>query len=169
MKAITKFLTVASLAVLGITLSLPSKADVVVFHQTGLLTVPGSTSTSYPTFTLGAGIYKVDVHSVLPLPFFSFLEFDVYNNATSSLLASAIEGSANPTFVLAAPTQIAAFVSGAPGFLLSAGTPPHTFDLFKSSFSATITLVPEPAVWLLMAGGIFLLGWLRVRKSEEIS
>ena len=35
------------------------------------------------------------------------------------------------------------------------------------SYQLQISQVPEPAVWLMMLGGIGLLGWMRLRKSEN--
>ena len=40
---------------------------------------------------------------------------------------------------------------------------------FYLSAQTSSTPVPEPAVWLMMLGGIGLLGWMRVRKSENLS
>jgi hypothetical protein len=35
--------------------------------------------------------------------------------------------------------------------------------------AAATTSVPEPGIWLMMLGGIGLLGWMRLRKSESFS
>ena len=37
------------------------------------------------------------------------------------------------------------------------------------SGAISVSAVPEPTIWLLMLGGIGLLGWMRVRKSENLS
>ena len=48
------------------------------------------------------------------------------------------------------------------------GRPGVDKGFFGSQYHFEIDAIPEPGIWLMMAGGIVLLGWLRVRKSESI-
>ena len=47
-------------------------------------------------------------------------------------------------------------------------TPAVSQIAFTGSLEATTAPIPEPSLWLMTLGGISLLGWLRLRKSEEL-
>ncbi len=42
-------------------------------------------------------------------------------------------------------------------------------DTKAGDWKIQIAAVPEPGVWLMMASGIILLGWMRVRKSAQMA
>lgn len=77
-------------------------------------------------------------------------------------------------FSAAAPTSSESFDTG---FQTLATPAARSFrEVFSADFAPkgttgvsgtlSVVAVPEPTVWLMMLGGIGLLGWMRIRKSE---
>lgn len=114
-------------------------------------------------FSLSAGTYQATLADVGIFAPFSFLSMIISENGGSFLTFSSLTPT-TLTFSIPAGEggPYRATISGIAGVI--AGHAPAA----ESTYTFSITAVPEPAVWLMMLGGIGLLGWMRLRKSESM-
>jgi len=112
-------------------------------------------------FSLSPGTYQATLADVGIFAPFSFLSMIISENGGSFLTFSSLTPT---TLTFSIPTgeggPYRATISGIPGII------PGKAPAAESTYTFSITAVPEPAVWLMMLGGIGLLGWMRLRKSE---
>ena len=122
-------------------------------------------------FSLAPGTYEATLADVGVFAPFSFLSMVITEDGGSFLSFSSLTPTAL-TFSIpngeggpyrATISGIAGIISGhAP-----AAESTYTFTITGGP-AWPMTAVPEPAVWLMMSGGLGLLGWLARRKSEDI-
>jgi hypothetical protein len=95
---------------------------------------------------------------------FTTLELAVSDLPATTLYGTAIArpgtGTAYFDFPIYAAGSFAAYVKG---LVEGGGLGIYEVQLTK------IGLIPEPGVWLMMIGGLGLIGWMRLRKSQELS
>lgn len=119
----------------------------------------GATADVLPFSITTAGKYLVSLLSVIPTSTFDDLSVTIANYpALGTVYGTASLPSPSSFTFEAAAGRYAALVSA--------------FPTGKSAFYqitvTEVTPVPEPGTWLLMLGGIGLLGVMRLRKSEAI-
>jgi hypothetical protein len=139
-----------------------SSQATVVFSTTGGFAGDFDQVATY-TFTIGtAGSYLATLSDSLP-------------PITGLELLISLTGSATPLVDLLGPgTQTFDALSIGSYTALVFGHPTaRPSGIFGGSYGVVVETnpapIPEPAVWLMMMGGIGLLGWLRLRKSENLA
>jgi hypothetical protein len=168
---VARSLFLVLVAALGLSVILPARADVLVYDHLGNISIPGVSSPLPPTITLGPGNYVATVESVGHPPFFDYLRADFFgkvDSQLSTLLGSAFSAGTPPAtnlpFSLGAVTQILPLLVAFPGEVV----PGFRSSNYEVTITEKITPVPEPTAWLMITGGLGLLGWLRLRKSANI-
>jgi hypothetical protein len=132
-----------------------AQAAATVYFTTKTIATPGVTAFNTPFTIDTAGPYVASLFDLdIGVPF-SFIEFGV-SAAGGDTLGSVISGSGSTNFT-ATPGNYFANIVAVPGTL-------GTNGLVASTFSANVTLVPEPETWAMMLIGVGLVGWQLRRK-----
>jgi hypothetical protein len=133
-----------------------AQAAATVYATTQTIATPGVTALNTPFTIDTAGLYVASLFDLdIGVPF-SFIEFGV-SAAGGGTLGSVISGSGSTNFT-AIPGNYFANIVAVPGIL------PGPSGFVASTFSANVTLVPEPETWAMMLIGVGLVGWQLRRK-----
>ena len=115
------------------------------------------------------GIYRATITDLVTVDPSFLDDFDLLSMKVTGVPSSGFFGPAGSPggvayfdFAVTAAGSFAALVKAISG---SAGT---DFSAYQVQV-ARIGPIPEPGVWLLMLGGLGLIGWMRLRKSQELS
>ena len=137
-----------------------AQAAATVYSTTQTIATPGVTAFN-AEFTIDtAGPYVASLFDLdIGVPF-SFIEFGV-SALGGGTLGSVISGSGSTNFT-ATPGNYVANIVAVPGTL------PGTNGLAASTFSANVSLVPEPETWAMMLIGAGLVGW-QLRRKVRLS
>lgn len=146
----------------AITLSLPAAVDQSVAG-------PLAQAFDYSFTAPQSGLITTILTDLGPVPF-NFLGFEINTGAT--LITPHIHPGTPPpanqlrsfSFSALANTVYSLTVFAAAD-AIQGNSSPVFFGKYHLAVS-DIQVVPEPGIWLMMIGGIGLLGWMRLRKSE---
>ncbi len=145
--------------------ALGSAQAAVVFSETGtdavIDTVAGVAFNTH-NFTISeAGIYRATITDLSGEDDF----FDAFASLQMQISKVPFSPVAGPISV---PACVASFVdfivAGAGSF---AALVKSTSDPLGSGYQVRVTLIPEPAIWLMLATGLGLLGFVRIRRASH--
>jgi hypothetical protein len=146
--------------VLSIVATVPARAA--VFEKTSAFAGNSDQFAAYD-FNIGAtGLYLATLSDSL-LPPITGLELVITATGSATSLVDII-GPGSQLFNATSIGSYTAVVFGHPNARPS--------GIYAGTYGIRVdgpTAVPEPGVWLMMVGGIGLLGWMRLRKSQSFS
>ena len=152
-------------AVLTFAPAVPAHASV-VFVITGAFAGDTDQSATYNFLISTPGTYEASLSNLL-LPAIKGLELVVAVTGGPTALAD-IVGPGSEFFPATSAGSYTALVFGHPS-ARPTGIFGGAFGVEISTPTPAPTPVPEPGIWLMMLGGIGLLGWMRLRRSENFS
>jgi hypothetical protein len=129
--------------------------------------VVGDQTFDYSFTPTQAGTITVSLTDLATPVAFDFLSFEINQGATLITPAPPPNPSSPFSFDALANATYSLSVFAGSG-AVPGQTAPHFFGKYNLTVSDAVP-VPEPGVWLMMLGGIGLLGWMRLRKSESFS
>ena len=139
----------------GLALCSPARAALIDESQS----VVGDAVFDYSFTAAVSGLITITLSDFVAPVAFDVLSFELDTGAPPAIVTNR---STPLTFAAVANTEYFLTVFAGSGSLEG-----HAFGKYQLNVSDPVP-VPEPAVWLMMLGGIGLLGWMRLRKSESM-
>jgi hypothetical protein len=154
-------------AALSMAVCIPAQAALLLLPAGVDQSVVGDQAFDYTFTPAQSGVITATLTDLLNPVAFDFLSFQINSGPTPITPPPVPVGTELRTFsfgALANTVYSLTVFAGSGSF--QGHTAPHFFGKYHLAVSEPVP-VPEPGVWLLMLGGIGLLGWMRLRKSES--